>query len=101
MEVNVINRLHWVAPYLWSIGCRQLWAPVAGGVYDIIPRTKRVKHNKEVLVGFEVRFLTTRPEYNDNPLHADEDAGDIRVIATDVQSETEAKAIAQADYSSR
>jgi hypothetical protein len=52
-----------------------------------------------VFLGFEVRYVMRRDDpHGDDPDYAEDE--DIRVTKTGVQTETEAKAIAQADFSS-
>ena len=76
-------------------------APTASGAYVIIPRFGPAKR-KPPFIGYEVRFVTIRrddPKANDNPFYAYDDC--IRIIKSGVQSETEARTIAQADANQR
>jgi hypothetical protein len=88
--------LHWVARDVGDY--RRVQAPTLGGVYDIEPYFEKHKR-RIVFLGFEVRYVTRRDDpHGDDPAYAEDE--DIRVIKTGVQTETEAKAIAQADFSS-
>jgi hypothetical protein len=92
--------LHWVAHNVGLTGYRRVQAPIAGGIYDIEPRFEvKKRKGRFVFLGFEVRYVTLRGDpHGDNPDYAEDE--DTRVIKTGVQTETEAKAIAQADFSS-
>jgi hypothetical protein len=84
-----------------DFGYEQIQAPTAGGAYVITPRFDRAKR-KRSFVGYEVRYVTMRrddPEVCDNPDRASRE--DIRIIKSGVQSETEAKTIAQEDANQR
>lgn len=94
--VTSTTALLWVA--VSAGGYRRVLAPTAGGVYDIVPNFKIVKR-KHTFAGYSVRYVTLRrddPKYDDDPDAAED--GDIRLIKTDVLSETEGKAIAQGDF---
>jgi hypothetical protein len=91
--------LRWVAHYYGWHGCRRVQSTIEGGVYDIIPRFDQNRPRKP-FTGYEVRFVRMRCddlEVEDNPDYAYE--ADIRIVKADVQSEAEARAIAQADFS--
>jgi hypothetical protein len=92
--------LHWVARAVGFTGYRRPQAPIAAGIYDIEPHFEDKKRKgRFVFLGFEVRYVMRRDDpHGDDPYHAEDE--DIRVIKTGVQTETEAKAIAQADFSS-
>jgi hypothetical protein len=89
--------LLWVA-HSKAPGVHRVQAPTAGGVYDIVPNFKTVKR-KHIFAGYSVRYVTL--QRNDPKFDGDPDAAeneDIRLIKTDVLSETEGKAIAQEDF---
>jgi len=88
--------LLWVAFNMGNY--RRVSAPTAGGVYDIVPCFEMIKR-KSKFVGYAVRYVTL--QRNDPKFDGDPDAAeneDIRLIKTDVLSETEGKAIAQEDF---
>ena len=79
-------------------GHRRNLAATAEGVYDVDPCFKTVKR-KHTFVGYRVRYVTVHrdsAEFDDNLDLADDE--DIRLLKTDMLNETEAKAIAQADF---
>jgi hypothetical protein len=95
--------LLWLSRYNRDIGYYQQQASTAGGAYVITARFGRVKRRKRSsFIGYDVRFVTIRredPETNDHPDYADDE--NIRIIKSGVQTETEAKAIAQEDADQR
>lgn len=91
----VPKTLLWVANGLLDL---RFQAPTVRGVYDIKPQIEVIKR-KKTFVGNEVRFVRLRrddPEFGDSIEAAEND--DIRIIATGVQTDAEAKSIAQADF---
>lgn len=90
----------WLAHPSGHYPYHRIQARVLNGVYDIAPCFDREKRNRPfVFVGYAVRFVTARSddaEISDESLTYAKKK-DIRVIATGVQNEKEAKAIAQAD----
>jgi hypothetical protein len=86
----------------WLIGYFTIRARTAGGTYEIIPRSGPKKRNPP-FIGYDVQFVTIQcddPEANANE-HPDVEFKDIRIIKSGVQSETEARTIAQADANQR
>ncbi len=95
--------LLWLADYSAGVGYRRLQARTVMGAYVIEPlvgvRTKKESGRLwPPLEGYEVRYVSlvhNDPEYSDDPSYVGID--DIRLIRSGVQTESEAKAIAQAD----
>ena len=95
--------LLWLARDVGITGKRELGARTVAGAYVIFPNfdtsKRRMGGKPWPFLGFEVRCAPLSAdqvdEQSDDPSWIDDD--EVRVIATGVQTETEAKVIAQAD----
>jgi hypothetical protein len=95
--------LLWLADYVAGTGYRRLQARTVTGAYIIEPIVSTSNRRASgrlwpPLEGYEVRYVSlihNDPEHGDDPSYAE--VRDIRMIGSAVQTEDEAKAIAQAD----
>ncbi|THD58768.1 MAG: hypothetical protein E7813_25775 [Bradyrhizobium sp.] len=93
-KTKATHQLLWIAygPH------RHLAARTVDGCYVIQPLFgDRRKKGKLPFFGFVISFVTWSDSLDDDPFMADAEEGGVRVIATGVQDEAEAKKIAQAD----
>jgi hypothetical protein len=80
-------------------GDRRLQARTVDGAYDIYPRRSQRHRRPRPFLGYDVRYVPLGDGSDDDTDMVDDE--DMRVIETGVQSEAEAKAIAQADADAR